>query len=189
MFKSVPTNPLAPYGPNPVDESTNIVQECDVTSNVIPCAPVPGPGGFFEGFPGFDCCNPPIPVRNVHLGKGWGYGVDPGTTPVTSDPVPFQDQATISSIFSSGSKASSVADFNDKVDELDADVFGGGALLRWLRPDSGKGGFEPRKLVGQECGSTSYATDPNAECISGDCDEDNSICVEISAPSSKSSKG
>ena len=187
LLKSVPINPLAPYGPNPVDGSTNIVKECDVSSGVIPCAPV---SGGFGGIPGFDCCNPPIPVRNVHLGKGWGYGLDPETTPVTSDPVPFQDQDTISSIFSSGSKASSVADFNDKVDELDADVFGGGALLRWLRPDSGKGGFEPRKLVGQECGSTSYATDPNAECISGDCDEDNSICVEVSAPSpsSKSSK-
>uniref|UniRef100_A0A7S2P4K6 FAD-binding PCMH-type domain-containing protein n=1 Tax=Skeletonema marinoi TaxID=267567 RepID=A0A7S2P4K6_9STRA len=186
VFKNVPTNPQAPYGPNAVDPSTNIVQKCDVSSNVFPCAPISG--GGFAGVPGFDCCNPPIPVRNVHLGKGWGYGVDPETTPITFDPVPFQDQDTISSLFSSGSKASSVDDFNDKVDELDADVFAGGALLRWLRPDSGKGGFEPRKLVGQECGSTSYATDPDAECISGDCDEDNSICVKVSAPSSKASK-
>jgi len=187
VFKNVPTNPQAPYGPT-VDPSTNIVKECDVSSNAIPCAPIPGVPGGFAGVPGFDCCNPPIPVRNVHLGKGWGYGVDPETTPITFDPVPFQDQDTISSLFSSGSKASSVDDFNDKVDELDADVFAGGALLRWLRPDSGKGGFEPRKLVGQECGSTSYATDPDAECISGDCDEDNSICVKVSAPSSKASK-
>ena len=189
VLKSIPVNPLAPYGPNTLAgfTDTNIVKDCDVLSGVIPC--IPFQGGF-RGNIGSDCCNPPVPVRNVHLGKGWGYGVDPETTPVTSEPVPFHDEDTISSIFSSGSKASSVAEFNAKIDELEADVFSGGALLRWLRPNSGNGTFEPRKLVGQQCGSASYMSDPNAECISGDCDE--GICVGASgptpSPSSKSSK-
>ena len=69
-------------------------------------------------------------------------------------------------------------DFNAKVEELNADVFTGGALLRWLRPDEAKP-FEPRKLNGQECGSPEYVMNPDAECLVGICDTEEAVCDGI----------
>ena len=181
----MPSNPLAPYGPNVSPELGPIVPNCDLqaTPPVTFCAEnVHGhPMGVFLSpiDTTYPCCNPRVPVKTVHLGKGWGYGIDPETTPITGKPVPFTNQDAIDALFSSPpSKASSVEDFNAKVEELNADVFAGGALLRWLRPDEAKP-FEPRKLNGQECGSPEYAMHPDAECLVGICDTEEAVCEGI----------
>ena len=119
------------------------------------------------------CCNPRVPV-NVHLAKGWGYGNDPDTTPTTGKLVAFQNKAASDAVFAG--KAEDINDFNAKVEEYDAEVFSGGALLRWLRP--GNGEFEPRMLVGQMCGSPEYERDPNAECILGNCNNSSMKCAK-----------
>lgn len=117
-----------------------------------------------------------MPV-NFHIAKGWGHGIDPETTPTTGEPVIYHDQTAIDAVFASPGKAGSINEFNAKIAEYDAEVFVGGALLRWLRPDEAQC-FEPRKLAGQECGSAKYASDPGVECLSGHCDIDNLKCVE-----------
>ena len=119
------------------------------------------------------CCNPPVPV-NVHLAKGWGYGSDLETTPTTGKLVPFQNKAASDAVFAGRSK--DINDFIAKVKEYNAEVFSGGALLRWLRPGSGE--FEPRMLVGQMCGSPEYKLDPNAECILGNCNNSSMKCAK-----------
>jgi len=55
--------------------------------------------------------NPLIPVKNIHLGKGWGYGVNAKVTPYTGELVPFADPSVIASAFTTG-KTSALKDFN-----------------------------------------------------------------------------
>lgn len=155
---SMPTNPLLPY-----DE--NIVKECMI-NEILPCNGPP--------VKGTKCCNPPIPVFSTHLGKSWGWGVDPSTTPTTGKLQPFKDADTISNAFTVGSKQNSIDDFNAKRDDLDASVFSGGAMLRWLDPSTPNTHYEVRNLEGQECGSISFKLDPDKECISNSCIK--SIC-------------
>jgi hypothetical protein len=157
----MPTNPFVPYG-------DNVVKECNAVLEIFPC-------GDSSPLPGTTCCNPPIPAYGIHLGKGWGYDFDAETTPVTEDFVPFQDSEIVNSIYTTGSKKDSVAKFNEKVQELKADVFSGGATLRWLQPSAPDSGFEPRKLNGQICGALKFQNDPDAECINNNCLDD--ICT------------
>lgn len=113
--------------------------------------------------------NPLIPVKNVHLGKGWGYGVNPNVTPYTGELVPFTDAGIIATTYSAG-KTTAVADFNAVRLTLDpTGVFTGGAMLRWLKPSYPNSDFDPRSLVGQDCNAfpTPYES---FQCISGCCD-------------------
>ena len=190
LSRNMPSNPRAPYGPNSGSTLGAIVPECDMeaTPPITFCAPQ-SDGNFASPLdPTSPCCNPRVPVKTVHLGKGWGYGTDHETTPITNKLVPFTDEGAINDLFSSGIKASSIDDFNAKVEELDADVFAGGALLRWLRPKEAKS-FETRKLVGQECLSELYAGDPDAECISGNCDKENAVCDKVKKTKKSKKKG
>ena len=107
-WSSMPTNPLLPYG-------EGVVKSCDVMKGVLPCSGPPASGT--------QCCNPPIPSKLVHLGKGWGYAFDPSTTPTTGKLQPFKDPNAILNMYSTGSKQDSISDFNAKRSELDADVF------------------------------------------------------------------
>jgi hypothetical protein len=117
-----------------------------------------------------------VPV-NVHIAKGWGYAVDPETTPTTGELVVFQNKGMADAVFAG--RNADIASFNAKIAEYDAEVFSGGALLRWLRPDGNGGDYEPRKLVGQSCGSPEYGTNPGAECILGNCNTNlfKKVCV------------
>jgi len=159
-YASMPTNPFLPYG-------ENIVKECDAINGTFPCSGPPAEGT--------KCCNPPIPVYSTRLGKAWGWAVDPSTTPTTGKLQPFKDAGIISNAFTAGSKQNSIADFNAKRAELDADVFSGGAMLRWLDPSAPNTGFEVRKLDGQMCASVDFMLDPDKECISDSCID--SVCV------------
>lgn len=159
-WSSMPTNPLLPYG-------GGVVKECDATNGIVPCQGVPEDGAM--------CCNPPIPSYLIHLGKGWGHGFDPSTTPTTGKLQPFKDPHAIANVFTTGSKQSSISNFNAKRIELDADVFSGGAMMRWLVPSAPNSDFEVRKLDGQMCGSPDFMMDPDKECINDSCVE--SICV------------
>lgn len=162
LFGSMPTNPLLPY-------SEIIVKECDAINGVFPCIGPPENG--------VKCCNPPIPTSPVHFGKGWGYGVDPFTTPTTGKMQPFQNIEAISNLYTIGSKQNSISEFNSKRAELDADVFSGGAIMHWLDPSFPNSEFEARKLDGQICGSPAFSTDPGKECLSDECID--SICSGI----------
>jgi len=163
-FASIPTNPFFPYG-------EYVVKDCDILAGIFPCDPTAPPA------PGVTCCNPPVPIFPIHFGKGWGYGFDTSTTPTTGKLQPFQDEDIIASIFSTGSKKSSISDFNAKRAELDAEMFAGGGVLRWLDPSSRpKTDFDVRKLRGQTCGSDDFALDFDAECIRSSCVD--SICVK-----------
>jgi len=170
-WQNTPSNPLAPYDGN------KIIPDCDPKNNVVICASVnnndlpPFASPIDSELP---CCNPRVPVT-FHIAKGWGHGVDPETTPTTGKLVPFHDNSAINMMFGSPGKASSIKDFNAKIEEYDSDVFVGGALLRWLRPEEAWD-YEPRKLKGQTCASPEYVSDPGAECISGTCDVQNSYC-------------
>jgi len=159
-LRSMPTNPLLPY-------SEFIVKDCDAMSGIFPC----------QGFPQGEakCCNPPIPSYNTHLGKGWGFGFDPSTTPITGKFPPFKDPIAIENMFATGSKRNSISNFNTKRKELKADLFSGGAMLRWLEPSFPNSDFEVRKLDKQVCGSPDFMLDPNKECINNSCV--GSICV------------
>jgi len=157
---NMPTNPLLPY-------AQGVVPDCDPSNGILPCLGSPPAEGTL-------CCNPSIPTKLVHFGKGWGYGIDPQTTPTTNKLVPFTDAETIAKIYSAGTKQTSISDFNKKRSELKAEVFSGGAMLRWLEPANQDSKFEVRKLDGQMCGSPEFATDPNVECINKHCI--NSVC-------------
>ena len=129
LWRNMPSNPLAPYRANRVQGLGPIVADCDLLADppITCCADnvfgYPSMVFLSPIDPKFPCCNPPVPVKTVHLGKGWGYGIDPETTPITGKPVPFTNQDAINDLFSNpASKASSVADFNAKVKELNADV-------------------------------------------------------------------
>lgn len=169
-WRNTPSNPYAQYG-------ELIVPECDMEIGIVMCVSENG------GLPPFvnpsnsslSCCIPPVPV-NFHLAKEYGRGTDPETTPTTGRPVAFHDQSAIDIVFASPEKVKSIAEFNNVADEYEAEVFMGGALLRWLRPTMAEG-FEPRKLQGQTCGSPDYATNPDKECISNNCG-DNLLCSE-----------
>ena len=159
-WSSMPTNPYLPYG-------ENIVKTCDAEKGIFPCQNPP--------IAGSQCCNPPIPAILTHLGKGWGYAFDPTTTPTTGKMQPFMDQESISNLFRTGSKQNSISDFNNKRSQLNADVFAGGAMTRWLDATSPYSEFEARKLDGQMCGSLDFTADPNKECINDACVD--SVCV------------
>jgi hypothetical protein len=58
---------------------------------------------------------------------------------------------------------------------LNADVFSGGALMRWLDPSEPNSDLEVRKLDGQMCDSPIFKADPDVECISDSCVD--SICT------------
>ena len=85
------------------------------------------------------------------------------------------DQELIASLFRTGSKQNSISDFNKKRSQLNADVFAGGAMMRWLDATSPYSEFEARKLDGQMCGSLDFTEDPNKECINDACVD--SVCV------------
>ena len=88
-------------------------------------------------------------------------------------------------MFSTG-KETAIADFNAKIEELDSEVFTGGALQRFLNASRPNTHFEPRKLSGQSCGSPDYLSDPDAECIGGQlCDEDVLLCKDADDSSNK----
>lgn len=155
-WNAMPTNPSVPYG-------EDVVDICDAANGIFPCAGIPTEGA--------KCCNPPIPTILAHLGKGWGWGYDPSTTPTTGKMHPFKDADAIANMF----KESSISAFNAKRSELDAGIFAGGAMMRWLDESSPNSGFEARKLDGQMCGSPDFVLNPNKECINEMCV--NSICV------------
>lgn len=155
------SNPLLPYG-------NGVVNKCDALNNILPCQESPATGT--------QCCNPSVPVFFGHLGKGWGYGVNPSTTPTTGKMTPFTDPIAIENMYNTvPSKQNSIQMFNAKRAEYDADVFSGGAMMRWLDPSVPNTDYEVRKLDGQMCGSPDFMLDPNKECINDRCI--NSICV------------
>ena len=131
--RNTPSNPLAPYG-------ENVVPDCDLPNGIIPCVSLNNnnlpPFGNVDN-PSKPCCNPRVPV-NVHIAKGWGYDVDQETTPTTGKLVVFQNTKMADAVFAG--RDADIASFNAKIAEYDADVFSGGALLRWLRPEDGNGG-------------------------------------------------
>jgi len=155
-WNTMPTNPSVPYG-------EDVVDICDAANSIFPCAGIPTQGA--------KCCNPPIPAI-AHLGKGWGWGYDPSITPTTGKMQPFKDTNALVNMF----KESSISAFNAKRSELDAGIFAGGAMMRWLDESFPHSGFEARKLDGQMCGSPDFALTPNKECINEMCV--NSICVD-----------
>lgn len=161
-WNSMPTNPLVPY-------SESVVMECDALNGINPCQGIPEEGTT--------CCNPSIPSHLIHLGKGWGHGIDTFTTPFTGKFQPFQNLDSINNAFSTGSKLNSVSNFNAKCTELDAEVFSGGAMLRWLDSSVPNSRFEARKLDGQMCGSLDFVMEPDKECINESCVD--SICQPI----------
>jgi hypothetical protein len=176
-WHNLPSNPLAQYGNNTDPAYGPIVPQCDTSKNIVLCASVNQ-----NNFPPFanpinsmlPCCIPPVPV-NVHIAKEYGFGVDPETTPTTGQPVPFHNEDILNAVFSSPQKAASINEFNAMVEQYDADVFKGGALLRWLSPKDSNG-FEPRSLAGQKCGSDpTYKNNPSAKCISNQCV--NNVCM------------
>jgi hypothetical protein len=168
--RNTPSNPLAPY------DGLTIVPDCDLPNGIIPCVSLNNdnlpPFGNVDN-PSKPCCNPRVPV-NVHIAKGWGYDVDQETTPTTGELVVFQNTKMADAVFAG--RAADIASFNAKIAEYDAEVFSGGALLRWLRPDGNGGDYEPRKLVGQSCGSPEYSSKPGAECILGNCNLFSKVC-------------
>mmetsp|Transcript_46238 Transcript_46238/g.55654 ORF Transcript_46238/g.55654 Transcript_46238/m.55654 type:complete len:830 (+) Transcript_46238:259-2748(+) len=161
-WKNMPTNPFFPY-------SDLVVKDCDAQNDVLPCSPT----SLVESK---KCCNPVIPTYHTHFGKAWGYGVDDTTTPTTSKMQPFKDTSSILNMFDTGSKKNTVESFNAKRKDLDAEVFAGGAMMRWLDPAAPNSDFEVRMLNGQKCGSFDFQSDPDKECISDQCFD--SKCVE-----------
>ncbi len=155
------SNPFLPYG-------DGVVDTCDASNNIFPCQGAPAEGT--------QCCNPSIPVYMVHLGKGWGYGLNPSTTPTTGKMTPFTDPVAIANMYNTvPSKQSSILSFNAKRAELDADVFSGGAMMRWLDPSVPNTDYEVRKLTNQQCDSPDFMLDPNKECINDSCVD--SVCA------------
>jgi len=165
-WSAMPSNPLLPY----IEGA--IIPECDLLNGIVPCQGIPQPGEM-------KCCNPVVPTKLVHFGKGWGWDIDPDTTPTTGQFVPYHDPVEIGNMFTLGTKKNSIAQFQSKMTELQSEqLFGGGSMQRFLEVnnDDPTTEFEVRKLDGQLCGSPQFKLDPNKECITQHC-EDDSFCL------------
>jgi len=164
-WSAMPSNPLLPY------IKDVIIPDCDPLNGIFPC----------QGLPQLSektCCNPVVPTKLVHFGKGWGWDIDPDTTPTTGQFVPYHDPVEIGNMFTLGTKKNSIANFQSKMKELQSEqLFGGGSMHRFfdVKYDPTTE-FEVRKLDGQLCGSPKFQLDPNKECIKQHC-EDDSFCL------------
>ncbi|MHA1679512.1 MAG: FAD-binding protein [Promethearchaeota archaeon] len=144
----------------PVDPTQPLV-ECDL------------PGGIYP-----PNCNPAIQVKVVHFGKGYGYGVDPKTTPFTGKLQPFVDEVVNSLVFTTG-KETALEDFEVYRRTQDPNrLFFGGALAGFLDPaNATNSDYDVRSLDGQVCNSGMY-TPIDTECINGCCNSEEGTCYE-----------
>ena len=117
-----------------------------------------------------------VPVKNIHLGKGWGWAAYDETTPYTGELVNFRNKALIKEAYTYG-KTTALSDFNKIQSQLDPEgVFKGGAMLRWLDPNITTSDYDPQSLNGFNC-STYPPVFRNQECIS-DCCNNHNTCIE-----------
>lgn len=121
--------------------------------------------------------NPLIPVKSVHLGKEWGYGVPISGPGLKHSFYPFSDADLLASAYSA-EKLVSLSQFNAKRISLDPNgLFAGGAMMRWLdAADYPLSSFEPRLLNGQSCADPNvFYQDPS--CLSSCCSVTSLTCL------------
>jgi len=121
--------------------------------------------------------NPLIPVKSVHLGKEWGFGVPLSGPGLKHSFYPFSDIELLASAYSAD-KLASLSQFNAKRTALDPNgLFAGGAMMRWLdAADYPLSSFEPRLLDGQSCADSNvFYQDPS--CLSSCCSVTSLTCL------------